>query len=227
MSSRSSIDDALADAAASLDRFRNDAVQLANVEAFVHAALRTLDAGRSLLACGNGGSLSQAMHFAEEWTGRFRNTRRALPAIALADPTEITCIANDFGFEEIFARQVEAQGRPGDLLLLLSTSGNSENVIRAARVARDRDIWTVALLGNGGGKLAAEVDLPVVVPNAEKPDTSDRIQEVHLHILHSVIEAVERRLFPDDYLQDQDLQDQDLQDEDLPIQDFPRRSKTK
>jgi D-sedoheptulose 7-phosphate isomerase len=140
--------------------------------------------------------MSQAMHFAEEWTGRFRNTRRALPALAFSDPTQLTCIANDFGFDEVFARQLEAQGRPGDLLLLLSTSGNSENVLRAARVAREREIKCVALIGNGGGKLGAEVDIPIVVPVAT---TSDRIQEIHLHVLHCVIEAVERDLFPNGY----------------------------
>lgn len=194
MSSRASIDAALAEAALTLDHFRQDTDQIANLEAFVVAAVRTLESGHTLLACGNGGSMSQAMHFAEEWTGRFRKARRALPALAFSDPTELTCIANDFGFEQVFARQVEAQGRPGDLLLLLSTSGNSENVLRAARVARDRDICCVALLGNGGGKLGTEVDIPIVVPVAK---TSDRIQEIHLHILHSVIEAVERQLFPE------------------------------
>jgi D-sedoheptulose 7-phosphate isomerase len=197
--SRRSIQNALTEAASTLDVFRKDADQMTNLEAFVAASRRTLDAGRTLLACGNGGSMSQAMHFAEEWTGRFRNTRRALPALAFSDPTQLTCIANDFGFEEVFARQVEAQGRPGDLLLLLSTSGNSENILRAARVARERDILCVALLGNGGGKLAAEVDVPIVVPLAT---TSDRIQEIHLHVLHGVIEAVERDLFPTDYHQE-------------------------
>jgi D-sedoheptulose 7-phosphate isomerase len=191
-----SIRHALAEAANLLDVFRKDADQMANLDAFVVAARHTLEAGGTLLACGNGGSMSQAMHFAEEWTGRFRNTRRALPALAFSDPTQLTCIANDFGFEEVFARQLEAQGRPDDLLLLLSTSGNSENVLRAARVAREREIRTVALLGHGGGKLGAEVDVPIVVPDAT---TSDRIQEIHLLILHSVIEAVEREWFPANY----------------------------
>lgn len=192
MPSRKTIEEALADAASTLDGFRRDRDQITNLSAFVAACVRTLRGGHTLLACGNGGSMSQAMHFAEEWTGRFRSTRRALPALAFSDPTEITCIANDFGFEEVFARQVEAQGRPGDLLLLLSTSGNSENVLRAARRAREREILSVALLGNGGGKLGAEVDIPIVVPLAT---TSDRIQEIHLHILHSCIEAVEQELF--------------------------------
>ena len=127
-----------------------------------------------------------------------------LPALSFSDPTQLTCIANDFGFEEVFARQVEAHGRAGDLLLLLSTSGSSPNVLRAARVARARGIQTVALLGRGGGKLASEVDIPIIVPRAR---TSDRIQEIHLHILHSVIEATERRLFPDNYSPDEHAPD--------------------
>jgi len=196
MPTRESIQTAFAEAVETLENFRSDRSQILNLEAFVASALRTLESGHTLLACGNGGSMSQAMHFAEEWTGRFRNSRRALPAQSFSDPTQLTCIANDFGFEEVFARQVEAQGRPGDLLLLLSTSGNSENLLRAARVARDREIFCVALLGMGGGKLAAEVDLPIIVPMAT---TAERIQEIHLHILHVAIEAIERNLFPKSY----------------------------
>jgi len=196
MTSHRSIERALAEAASTLEAFRSESEQMTGLDAFVAAALQTIEMDGTLYACGNGGSMSQAMHFAEEWTGRFRNTRRALPALAFSDPTELTCIANDFGFEEVFARQIEAHGRPGDLLILLSTSGNSENVLRAARVAKEHDIRSIALLGNGGGKLAAEVDIPIVVPIATG---SDRIQEIHLHILHSVIEAVERELFPANY----------------------------
>lgn len=196
MTIRSSLHTALADAASTLDAFRRDVDQMANLDAFVTATRETLESECTLLACGNGGSMSQAIHFAEEWVGRFRQTRRALPAIALGDPSALTCIANDFGFDEVFARQVEAHGRAGDLLLLLSTSGNSANTIRAARVARERGLRSVALLGQGGGTLAGEVDIPIVIPLAA---TSDRIQELHLHILHSVIEAVERELFPAQY----------------------------
>jgi D-sedoheptulose 7-phosphate isomerase len=196
MNSHPSIQASLGEAAAILDAFRRDPVALHAMGAFVSAALRTLRAGGLLMACGNGGSLSQAMHFAEEWTGRFRGDRPALPAMAFSDPTQLSCIANDYGFEAVFSRQVEAHGRAGDLLLLLSTSGQSPNLTRAARVARARDVETVALLGRGGGKLASEVDIPILVPLAT---TSDRIQEVHLQILHSVLEAAERELFPESY----------------------------
>lgn len=197
MSTRDSIQASLHDAARALDAFREDTDQLAKLDALVQAVRATLNGGGTLLTCGNGGSMAQAMHFAEEWTGRFRRDRRALPAIAFSDPTQLTCIANDFGFEEVFARQVEAHGKSGDLLLLLSTSGNSENVLRAAHAARERQIQTAALLGMGGGKLATEVDISIVVPRTR---TSDRIQEVHLQILHALIEAVERELFPEDYV---------------------------
>jgi D-sedoheptulose 7-phosphate isomerase len=136
------------------------------------------------------------MHFAEEWTGRFRGNRKALPAIAFADPSQLTCIANDFGFEQIFARQVEALGSKGDLLVVMSTSGNSPNVLRAVEAAKALGVTTVGLLGKGGGELGGMVDVPIVVPVAT---TSDRIQEVHIKVLHIAIEAVERRMFPANY----------------------------
>ena len=197
---------ALAEAAATLEAFRSDPAAMAALTRFVEFGAETFRQGGQILACGNGGSMAQAMHFAEEWTGRFRADRQALPAIALCDPSQITCIANDFGFEEVFARQVDALGRPGDLLVLLSTSGASPNILRAARRARERGLRTAALLGRSGGKVAAEVDLPIVVPeipqDAATPtreSTSDRVQEVHLQILHAMIEGTERMLFPENY----------------------------
>ncbi|MBW2425638.1 MAG: SIS domain-containing protein [Deltaproteobacteria bacterium] len=196
MDERSSINEALREAAAALDACARTETFVDAVAHFARLAGDVLAAGGRLMACGNGGSLSQATHFAQEWTGRFRHDRRALPALAFSDPTQLSCIANDYGFDEVFARQVEAQGRSGDLLLLLSTSGSSANVIRAARAARSLRVHTVGLLGRSGGKLAGEVDVPIVVPRAT---TSDRIQEIHLQVLHSVIEAVERRLFPESY----------------------------
>lgn len=184
------------EAADTLRAFLDSPDGLANVELFALEAQRTLESGGLLMSCGNGGSMCDAMHFAEEWTGRFRGNRKALPAVAFGDPSQITCIANDFGFDEIFARQVEALGKPGDLLVAISTSGNSPNVLRACEVARQRGVRTVGLLGKGGGQLLAKVDVPIVVPLAQ---TSDRIQEVHIKVLHIVIEAVERRLFPANY----------------------------
>ena len=148
------------------------------------------------MSCGNGGSMCDAMHFAEEWTGRFRGNRDALPAIAFSDPSQLTCIANDFGYDEVFARSVAAYGKEGDVLVALSTSGNSPNVLKAVAAAKERGITTVGLLGKGGGELLDQVDVPIVVPHAQ---SSDRIQEVHIKVLHIVIEAVERQLFPDNY----------------------------
>jgi D-sedoheptulose 7-phosphate isomerase len=187
---------AFEEAARTLADFCSDPLGLAQVDAVVAAVLATVQRGGLLMACGNGGSMCDAMHFAEEWTGRFRKDRRAIGAVAFSDPSQLTCIANDFGYDEVFARSVEAYGRSGDLLVAISTSGNSPNVMRAVERARAMGIVTVGLLGKGGGKLRPMVDIPVVVPSAE---TSDRIQEVHIKVLHTVIEAVERRLFPETY----------------------------
>ena len=155
----------------------------------------TLRSGGKVLVAGNGGSHADALHFAEEFTGKYRKERRPLPVMALGEATHATCTANDFGFEEIFARQVEAFARKGDLLLLLSTSGNSMNLVKAAETARMAGAKVAALLGRGGGKLKPKCDCSVVVPGA----TADRIQELHMLLLHTAIEAVERRMFPENY----------------------------
>ncbi len=131
--------------------------------------------------------MCDAMHFAEELTGKFRNERRSLPAIAISDPSHITCTANDFGFEAIFSRYVEGLGNSGDLLLGLSTSGNSPNIINAVKAAKKKNIFTVGLLGKSGGDLKDLVDLPIIAP----AETSDRIQEIHIKIIHIAIEAME------------------------------------
>ena len=184
------------EAAATLQAFLESPDGLDGVQRFAQAAADTLKQGKKLLSCGNGGSMCDAMHFAEEWTGRFRGDRAALPAVAFSDPSQLTCIANDFGYDQVFARYVEALGQEGDVLVALSTSGNSPNVLRAVEAAQERGLTTVGLLGKGGGELRAQVDIPIVVPRAS---SSDRIQEVHIKVLHIVIEAVERRMFPENY----------------------------
>ena len=184
------------EALATLQAFLDSAEGIPSVQRFARAASDVLQRGGRLFACGNGGSLCDAMHFAEEWTGRFRKDRRALPAVAFSDPSQLTCIANDFGYGEVFARQLEALGSPGDLLVAISTSGNSPNVLRAVEDAKRMGITTVGLLGRGGGQLADQVDIAIQVPLAM---TSDRIQEVHIKILHIAIETVERELFPQNY----------------------------
>ena len=189
---RASFDEALR----TLQAFIQAPEGLSNVERFVEAAARTLQAGGLLMSCGNGGSMCDAMHFAEEWTGRFRHDRAALPAIAFSDPSQLTCMANDFGFDEVFARSVAAYGKKGDLLVAISTSGDSPNILKAIEVAKKKGITVVGLLGKGGGKAKSLVDIPIVVPRAT---TSDRIQEIHIKVLHIAIEAVEREMFPANY----------------------------
>lgn len=162
------------------------------VALFAEKLASVFQAGGKALSCGNGGSMSDAMHFAEEWSGRFRRERPPLPALAFSDPGHLSCVANDYGYAEVFARQVQALGAEGDLLLCLSTSGNSPNLLRAAEEARKKKIFVVGLLGKDGGALAPLCDLPLVVPGA----TSDRIQELHIKIIHITIETAERILFP-------------------------------
>jgi D-sedoheptulose 7-phosphate isomerase len=147
--------------------------------------------GGRILSCGNGGSMCDAMHFAQELSGHFRGKRRALAAQAISDASHLTCAANDEGFDSVFARGVEAWGKAGDALLALSTSGNSRNVIEAVRTARAIGMTTVGLLGRDGGQLRSLCDVAIVVPGT----TSDRIQEVHIKIVHLLIEQIEHRLF--------------------------------
>jgi D-sedoheptulose 7-phosphate isomerase len=150
-------------------------------------------AGGRVLLFGNGGSAADALHIAAEWCGRLGRERPALPALALgANPSEVTAIANDFGFERVFARLVEAHGRAGDVALALSTSGDSPNVLAGVDAARARGLRTVALAGRGGGKLAGRVELAVVVPS----DDTQRIQEAHIAIGHVLAQLVEDALFP-------------------------------
>jgi D-sedoheptulose 7-phosphate isomerase len=149
-------------------------------------------AGGKLLIAGNGGSLCDAMHFAEELTGIFRAKRKALPAIALSDPGHVTCTANDLGFAAIFARAVEAFGKPGDILVALTTSGNSPNLLEVVPVAKKMGLKTISFLGKTGGKLKGQSDLEWIVDGFVY---SDRIQEAHMTAIHIIIEMVERHLF--------------------------------
>lgn len=189
------IDASFHEAQRCLAEFIEDEEQFPRVRQFADRLAETFLSGGKALSCGNGGSMSDAMHFAEEWSGRYRSERPPLPALAMSDPGHMSCVANDYGYEEVFARQVQALGSDGDLLLMLSTSGNSPNLIRAAEEARARGVTTVGLLGKGGGSLLPLCDIGIIVPGK----TSDRIQELHIKIIHIVIESVERRLFPDLY----------------------------
>ncbi len=163
--------------------------QAALVDAIAVRTLTTLREGGRLLFCGNGGSAADAQHLAAEYVVRFTGPRQALPAMALTTDTSVlTAAANDFGFESVFARQIDAVGRPGDLLFLHSTSGESANLIQAADAARRGGIFTVGMVGKGGGTLADRVDLALVVPS----DVTARIQEIHLTLGHIVCEMVDR-----------------------------------
>lgn len=155
----------------------------------------TMKSNNRVLSCGNGGSMCDATHFAEELTGRFRKDRKALPAMSLADPAHISCVSNDFGYDFIFSRMIEAWGNQGDLLLAISTSGNSKNVIKAVEAAKLKGMKVVGLLGKDGGQLEPMCDLSLVVPS----QVTDRIQEIHIKIIHIMIESMERVLFPEHY----------------------------
>jgi D-sedoheptulose 7-phosphate isomerase len=170
-----------------------DELFIESVDSASDAISSTLRSGGKILCCGNGGSMSDAMHFAEELSGRFRNDRPAYAAIAICSPAHITCVANDYGFENVFSRGVEALGRPGDILLAISTSGNSPNIIEAARTAKSKGLEVVALTGKDGGKLAQEslADYEIRIP---WDGYSDRIQEIHIKCIHAIIDSIEKSL---------------------------------
>jgi D-sedoheptulose 7-phosphate isomerase len=180
---------------AGLEALARTALDSAALSEAVAAAARryadTLRAGGTLFFCGNGGSAADAQHIATEYVVRYAASRRPLAAVALTtDSSLLTAAANDLGFEQVFARQVEALCREGDLLVLHSTSGESPNLLAAARAARERAVPTVAFLGRGGGALAGVVDHPIVVPS----DDSGRIQVIHLALEHLIVELVEAEL---------------------------------
>lgn len=178
-----------------LAHFMSDESNLAKVEQFVNLLVATFQSGHKVYSAGNGGSHCDAMHFAEEWTGRYRKDRKPMPALAFSDVSHITCTSNDYGFDYIFERMVDAFGNPGDVFLAITTSGNSRNLILAAETAKRKGMKVVGLLGKGGGQIAPFCDIPIIVPGA----TSDRIQELHIKIIHIAIECAERKLFPELY----------------------------
>ena len=151
----------------------------------------SLSQGCKVISCGNGGSMCDAMHFAEELSGRFRNDRRGLAALSISDPSHISCVANDYGYEYVFSRYIEAVGKKGDVLLGISTSGNSENVIKAVNTAKEKDIKTIVLNGKTGGQLADLADLEIRAPQSEY---ADRAQEIHIKVIHALIDGIERSL---------------------------------
>lgn len=174
-----------------LDRFVADPQNLVRIEEAAHLMADCLASQGKILSCGNGGSLCDAQHFAEELTGRYRQDRPALAAIALTEAAHMSCVANDYGYEHVFSRYVQALGRPGDVLLAISTSGHSPNVVRAAEAAREAGMQVVALTGKDGGPLAALAHVEIRVPHM---GFADRIQEVHVKVIHILLRLIEHLL---------------------------------
>lgn len=171
--------------------FMSDDANIAAIAEAAHIMSETLKQGGKIISCGNGGSLCDATHFAEELTGRYRFNRRSLPAIAINDPAYMTCVGNDFSFEDIYRRYVEGVGQAGDALLAISTSGNSENILWAVEAAHEKGMKVIGLTSEGGNKLSAVADVAVCAPRSA---FSDRIQEIHIKVIHILIQLIEAEL---------------------------------
>lgn len=179
----------LQEAAKVLENFLGNEQNIEAIEKAAQAFVHTINNDGKIFSCGNGGSHCDAMHFAEELTGRYRENRRALPAIAISDPSHISCVSNDFGYESIFSRYIEGLGREGDAVLAISTSGNSKNILRAATVAKQRKMKVIALTGKNGGELAELADVEIRVPHM---GYADRVQEIHIKVIHILIQLIEK-----------------------------------
>lgn len=188
---RNIITGGLAEAKSELDAFINDPLTAPSIMEAANLMAACLEQGGKIISCGNGGSLCDATHFAEELTGRFRDDRRSMPAMAINDPAYITCVGNDYSFEDVFSRWVEAFGKTGDILLAISTSGSSKNILKAAEAARSLGMKVVALTSKKGKSLAELADVVVAAPDAPH---SDRIQEIHIKVIHILIQSIESLL---------------------------------
>jgi D-sedoheptulose 7-phosphate isomerase len=189
MNQRNRLNEHFDEAARLLDTVRKDAAFMDAVESAGQHMSAAIDAGGKIISCGNGGSMSDAMHFAEELSGRYRDDRPGLPAISCSDPSHITCVGNDYGFDQVFARYVQALGKAGDCLVAISTSGNSANVVEAAKAARQLGMTVIGLTGRGGGTLRSLCDVVVDVP---WEGYADRVQEVHIKVIHAWIDLIEQ-----------------------------------
>jgi D-sedoheptulose 7-phosphate isomerase len=191
MNFQSIISAELQQAAEVLQKFISDPANLQQIEKASNAIAESIRQGGKVISCGNGGSHCDAMHFAEELTGKYREPRKAIPAICISDPSHISCVSNDYGYEFVFSRYLEALGNKGDVLLGISTSGNSANIIRAAEIAREKGMKVIILSGKDGGKLAPLADIELRVPHF---GYADRIQEVHIKIIHILMLLIEKQL---------------------------------
>ncbi|NNF99601.1 MAG: SIS domain-containing protein [Desulfobacteraceae bacterium] len=190
------IREALGEASDALTRLMNDKHAHQQIENAAGRMAAVFNASGRVFSCGNGGSMCDAMHFAEELSGRFRKNRKPLAAAAISDPGYLSCVANDFGYDRVFSRYIEAHGRTGDLLFGISTSGASANVIKAAETAKARQLNVIALTGKPSTRLGEIADVEICAPAGA---FADRSQELHIKIIHILIELVERRLFPENY----------------------------
>jgi len=177
------------EAQSTLSAFLNDENNISSIEKAGQLMVSSLAKGNKIMSCGNGGSMCDAMHFAEELSGKYRESRPPIAALSLSDAGHMSCVANDFGYQHVFSRMVQAIGQPGDVLLAISTSGNSENVLLAAIEARKKNMKVVALTGRDGGQLAALADVEIRAP---KSDWADRAQEIHIKVIHALIDYIER-----------------------------------
>lgn len=180
-----------AEALEALQRFMEDQNNFHAIEEAGKIMVTALASGNKIISCGNGGSMCDAMHFAEELSGRYRLDRKALAAISISDPSHISCVGNDYGYEQVFSRYIEAIGKSGDVLLAISTSGQSKNIIRAVEAAKKQNIKVVALTGKDGGALAQLAEVEIRAPHSEY---ADRAQEIHIKIIHALIDYIERNI---------------------------------
>jgi D-sedoheptulose 7-phosphate isomerase len=187
----------LTEAQSTLDAFINDPRALQSVAEAAQLLIRSFENSGRAYSCGNGGSMCDAMHFAEELTGRFRQDRPGLAAVAISDPSYMSCVANDYGYDQVFSRFIQAHGRAGDVLLAISTSGKSPSILNAARVAREMGMHVIGLTGRPGTDLASLCEVCIEAPAGR---FADRVQEMHIKIIHILLELVERALCPQNYV---------------------------
>ncbi|MEK6479127.1 D-sedoheptulose 7-phosphate isomerase [Catalinimonas sp. 4WD22] len=181
----------LEEASRVLDNFLQDPQNISLIEEGASLFAETIKNGGKIISCGNGGSHCDAMHFAEELSGRYRENRPALPALAISDPSHLSCVGNDFGYDYVFSRFLEGLGKEGDALLAISTSGNSKNVIEAVQMAKEKKMKVVALTGKDGGKLGPLADIEIRVPHQ---GFADRVQEIHIKVIHILILLIEKQV---------------------------------
>ena len=188
--------DTLHQARSALDALLANPAALAAIGDAGDALVNAFRQGKRVFSCGNGGSMCDAMHFAEELSGRYRLNRKALPAASISDPSHISCVGNDYGYEAIFSRYLEAHAGQGDVLLAISTSGSSKNILAAVDAAKALGVTVVALTGRAGSVIGELADIDVCTPGGQY---ADRVQELHIKVIHILIESVERELFPENY----------------------------